>query len=486
MISHFSAEQIIVATTDPIFVLDSDCTIKFVNPAACALFDASEEELLDTSIRALAGTSPWLGAFCELLNAGTGESGSLLIPYINDRYGARLLNFSSSIMADQDGQPVATVYVARDTGEDTQEREVERSAQGMSTLYDIGLYMGSTLSASEVIQRTAASIEKLMSPDTYYVALYDDGTETVSFEHVVIMDPGPPPGRRMLTLKKPLSEGGVTGHIIRSREPLLVRDWLVDGVPYEGLVIRVGTLNRSMLSVPMFWQDKVIGVISAQCLRPNAFDVPDQRLFEAMAAQTAIALENSRLHKLAQDQAQLDSLTQVYNHGYFVRLLNNAVQVAEASDTLVALIMLDIDHFKHYNDTYGHIVGDNVLNMVAGVLKSNARDTDAVGRWGGEEFGLLMPGVDIEEAQKIARRIQRAIARLTPVDGHENRVPGPTVSQGISSYPYPSSCSLNLIEQADAALYYAKQQGRNKVAFSQGPDILKTVPLTTAPLLQSR
>jgi diguanylate cyclase (GGDEF)-like protein len=238
----------------------------------------------------------------------------------------------------------------------------------------------------------------------------------------------------------------------------------------------------SYLGVPMVAEDKVVGVISVQSLQPLAFDAHHERLLMALSAQTGMALENARLHQLAQDQARFDSLTKVYNHGEFVNMVRQEVEKSDRDDNCVALIMLDIDHFKQYNDTYGHVAGDNVLRMVANALKSSVTDKDYVGRWGGEEFCVLLPGAGVQEAKKVARYIRRAIAELYPVDGHGHLIPNPTISQGISSYPYPSATPSDLIEEADSALYQAKKRGRNQLIVYEGRGILKEATTTTGHL----
>lgn len=352
----------------------------------------------------------------------------------------------------------------------------QQLAREMSVLYDVGLYTGSTLSGDEVIKRTSDMIEKLMSPDAYYIALYDVETNMLSFETVMEA------GRQMPKMRVALDKGGLTGRIIESCKSLMVQDWLVDGQQYNTLANKTGGDMLSYLGVPMIAEDKVVGVMSVQSEQPMAFDAHHERMLTALAAQTAMALENARLHRVAQDQANYDSLTKVYNHGMFVDLVRNAVDQSSSEDSCVALIMLDIDHFKQYNDTYGHVAGDNVLRMVANALKSSVRETDFVGRWGGEEFCVLLPGAGVQEAKKIARYIRRAISELYPVDGHGHLIPNPTLSQGISSYPYPSASPSELIEQADQALYQAKRRGRNQLIVYEAKGVLKEVTTTTGHL----
>ena len=169
----------------------------------------------------------------------------------------------------------------------------------------------------------------------------------------------------------------------------------------------------------------------------------------------------------------------MYNHGYFIEMVRNAVECSDRDDSQVALIMLDIDHFKKYNDTYGHVAGDNVLKQVATALKSTVRQTDYVGRWGGEEFGVLLSSAGIPEAKKVARLIRRAVAEIPAVDGHGRSIPSPTISQGISAYPFPSASASDLIEEADAALYHAKEHGRNQLVVCESAGVMKEATMTT-------
>jgi diguanylate cyclase (GGDEF)-like protein len=298
-----------------------------------------------------------------------------------------------------------------------------------------------------------------MHTDTYYVALFDAASDTVSFEYS--MDHG-----ELLPVMKVLlgpTGIGLTGMIIRTKQPLLISDWAESGQQYTSIAQQTGSEMLSYLGVPMIFDERVIGVLSVQSERANVYDEESRRLLEAMAAQTAMALENARLHALAQEAAQIDNLTQVYNHGRFIELVHEAIERSNRDDSQVSLIMLDIDFFKQYNDRFGHVAGDHVLALAAQALKACIREEDSVGRWGGEEFGVLLPGLSSDGAKKVARRIRRAMAELVPTGVDGSPITSPTISQGISTYPYPSREATGLIEDADAALYYAKEHGRNQL-----------------------
>ena len=125
--------------------------------------------------------------------------------------------------------------------------------------------------------------------------------------------------------------------------------------------------------------------------------------------------------------------------------------------------MLDIDRFKVYNDTYGHAVGDNALCSVVKAIRAHIKRTDTVGRWGGEEFGIVLPGAGAPEAVKVAERVRQTLASLDLQDASGNRLPSPTVSQGIAACPDHACVPAQLVDMADRALYRAKERGRDQV-----------------------
>jgi diguanylate cyclase (GGDEF)-like protein len=129
--------------------------------------------------------------------------------------------------------------------------------------------------------------------------------------------------------------------------------------------------------------------------------------------------------------------------------------------------MMDIDFFKHYNDTYGHLVGDQLLMMLCTAIKRHLKQSDAVGRWGGEEFIISLPGANGMQALQVAERINQTIATIPIHNREQQTIPAPTVSQGIAVYPMESEEIFPLIDLADRRLYVAKSRGRNQVE----PDI---------------
>ena len=160
--------------------------------------------------------------------------------------------------------------------------------------------------------------------------------------------------------------------------------------------------------------------------------------------------------------ATIDGLTELYNHRYFQDTLRKQIDIARRYNQSFSLIIVDIDFFKKFNDTYGHQAGDAVLRQVAQTLKKNSRTTDYVCRYGGEEMSIILPNTGAEEALNNANRICKAVAEkpfhLTPVD-----TANVTISLGVATFPDNAQTPQDLIEWADKGLYYAKEHGRNQV-----------------------
>ena len=160
--------------------------------------------------------------------------------------------------------------------------------------------------------------------------------------------------------------------------------------------------------------------------------------------------------------ATIDGLTELYNHRYFQDTLRNQMEISRRYDQPFSLIIIDIDFFKKFNDTYGHQAGDAVLKQVAQTLKKNSRTTDFVCRYGGEEMSIILPNTKAEEALFNANRICKAVAekefQLNSTD-----TANVTISVGVATFPDNAQTAQELIEHADKGLYYAKEHGRNQV-----------------------
>jgi diguanylate cyclase (GGDEF)-like protein/PAS domain S-box-containing protein len=225
------------------------------------------------------------------------------------------------------------------------------------------------------------------------------------------------------------------------------------------------------LCVPLAAQGETLGVLYIEDNTSFLASSPQAVRFEqaslnrranAVAERVSLALANLKLRELLRNQSIRDALTGLYNRRYLEESLNRELQRAKRADRSLSMVMLDLDHFKHFNDTFGHQVGDILLKEVAGAIKGRVRAGDLACRYGGEEFSLILSEVDTEGTVKCAESIREAIKHLSL--HHRGQTLGTiTVSAGIASYPAHADNSEDLIRAADEALYQAKKAGRDRI-----------------------
>ena len=197
----------------------------------------------------------------------------------------------------------------------------------------------------------------------------------------------------------------------------------------------------------------------------GSFDEEQRMNGASFASQAAIALENARLHRIVERQALVDGVTGIANRRQCEKLLTAEVARAERLGTPFTLVLADLDDFKAVNDRHGHIVGDDVLRGFASALRATIRDTDHAGRWGGEEFLILLPGADAAGGAQLADRVRAALAGRTFL-AREGLVTV-TCSIGVAEHR-PGNDVRELVASADRALYRAKREGKNRVELDSG------------------
>jgi diguanylate cyclase (GGDEF)-like protein len=173
-----------------------------------------------------------------------------------------------------------------------------------------------------------------------------------------------------------------------------------------------------------------------------------------------------RMNDTLLDLSIRDGLTGIHNHRYFQDFLAMEIARSPRRDNGFSLMFLDIDHFKNYNDTNGHVEGDALLFEFAKILESRFRKMDLVARYGGEEFIVLLPDMPIEESHRLAEELRTYIEEYPFRNGETQPGGKLTVSIGVASYPEDGTTSLALVTEVDRALYAAKQQGRNRVCLA--------------------
>lgn len=219
---------------------------------------------------------------------------------------------------------------------------------------------------------------------------------------------------------------------------------------------------KSYLTLPLAVEEEIMGCVSLNSDQPNAYDAQDLQFFSVIGYQMAATLKHYQRLSSVKTMAIYDTLTGLYNRRYLEERLMAETQKAFYGGASLSLVMVDIDHFKKVNDTFGHTTGDLVLKEIASLLKNSTRKKDTVARYGGEEFVLILPEAGLEVTVAIAERIRRQVEQ-TPFEVGQTQL-NLTVSLGISSFPsHHARSKEDLIQMADQALYDAKRGGRNRV-----------------------
>ncbi|MFA6217367.1 MAG: GGDEF domain-containing protein [Candidatus Omnitrophota bacterium] len=213
---------------------------------------------------------------------------------------------------------------------------------------------------------------------------------------------------------------------------------------------------KDYIVLPLYLHRNLSGYLVA-----DGIPEPDKEKFHILAQQFFLGMKRAILYKRIQDLAITDTLTNVFTRRHYLERLQGEIDYSTKLNYCFAYLMLDVDHFKGFNDHYGHLVGDAILKEVAKVIKDNLRQIDMVGRYGGEEFSVILTQTDRDGAVLAAERIRQSLeASSTKIYDEELKV---TISIGISVFPDDSREMDSLIEKADAALYKAKEAGRNQV-----------------------
>ncbi len=221
--------------------------------------------------------------------------------------------------------------------------------------------------------------------------------------------------------------------------------------------------KKSFLAVPIVYDNEVLGIVLLQDKKKNAFSEYDAEIIYNLAAQSGIAIKNAKLFAEIKKLATIDDLTRLNNRRHFFELAEREFKLFKRYNNLesLSMIMLDVDDFKKVNDTYGHYMGDDVLRTVAEKCTETLRETDIIGRYGGEEYVVLLPYAGKQESQKVAERLKKNISEQPIIfNGISIYV---TVSIGIAVLEDSINTLEELLKKADIALYEAKKKGKNRI-----------------------
>lgn len=345
---------------------------------------------------------------------------------------------------------------------EAENRTLQEKVAELHTFLNLSKTLSATLNMEELFRLALHLIGRSLHVDAYSLMLLDEAGERLVVKAAFGL---PEDGGPDLALR--LGEG-ISGLVAQTGQAMLVPDASAESRFLEQECFP--QQHGSFICVPLRIKGReVIGVLNAQKPEPHGFSLGDMDLFQAVANQVAAALENAQLYQRTKELSARDDLTGLFNRRHFFDNLEKEIQRARRYRRVFSLLMLDLDDFKGYNDTHGHLRGDEALKEVARLLLANSRRADVVGRFGGEEFVVLLPEVNKQGAAVVAEKMRAAVEQYS-FFGRETQPGGRlTVTLGLVTYPVDSEDGLELVDLADRALYAGKQQGGNRVSDSPAP-----------------
>jgi diguanylate cyclase (GGDEF)-like protein len=333
-----------------------------------------------------------------------------------------------------------------------QSAELARQLQSQRRLLEINERLLSTLDTNDVLQTIADGLRSVVHYDNLSIYRVDEAQRVLL--PVLTRERHAEQVARYIV---PFGQG-LMGWAVAHGEPILANDALND--PRAMQIPGTPEDPEALAVVPLVADGVVIGCLNISRVGGEEahFSEADFELVKLFAGQASIALRNAEEHQAVTVRAETDALTGIGNHGAFQRHL---AQVIDADPTSVALLMMDLDSFKSYNDRLGHPAGDALLHAIATAIYGAARAEDRVYRYGGDEFALVLAGASTRDAAAVGDRVRAAVARLTARESDPV-----TISVGVAALPEDASDKNELIAAADTALYYAKRSGGDRVVRS--------------------
>ncbi len=337
------------------------------------------------------------------------------------------------------------------------EQEIQRHAELLNLLHQIDQSILAAQSTEAIVKATLSNISQLVPYQQGSIALFE-----AEFREVRVFATYGQPRSHLGTgtLMEPETFGNIAR--LENGEPLLVQDVdeISEAAPWVERLRRDGV--RSFIKVPLMADERLIGALNLESNNPHAFESHHLAFAHEVAASLAVAIRQAQLLEQVQRLAVTDELTALYNRRQFFDLGKREFERAHRYGRPLSAIMLDIDLFKQVNDQFGHAIGDQALRAVAQRCRGTIRELDILGRYGGDEFVLLLPETGIRDARAVAERLRRNIG-ITPILSPRGPV-HITVSLGAATLSAETQNLEALIDLADRAMYAAKQRGRNQVA----------------------
>lgn len=331
-------------------------------------------------------------------------------------------------------------------------REIEKSNQRLLTLNTVAEVLTRSLELEVVLQEVLAKIAEVAHWDAGAVFLREeDGSYTLVAHRGL-------PENDMAQLTQIFAKRDTAAGSQQGKDEFTFFDARGFFRTREAEKSGSATFSSGVL-VPLKHQDETRGMLLLFHRTKDQLSDPERNVLEALGKQIGVAVENARLYQKVKSMAEHDALTGLYNRRKFFAVLDLELKRCKRYNTKCAVLLFDVDHFKDYNDTFGHLAGDECLRQIGSLIRQSIRETDTAARYGGEEFVVLVVEVDARGAITVAERLRKRL------EAAGQKEPLPTVSIGVAVYPDDAQTAQDLLLIADNNLYTAKRLGRNRTVW---------------------
>jgi len=339
-------------------------------------------------------------------------------------------------------------------------KEIERINRDLELIQDLSKDVVAILKMDELLPQVMNAFAKAGNVSKGSIMFLDEATQTLSIKYGLGLS------ARAYEVVRPKLAEGVAGVVAATCEPILIDDTSKENHLYIDFVSdpQKSRPKETLLCLPLIFKGHVLGVVSLDKKAGGEnFSEYDRKILSILANQSAVAIQNARLY----ENAITDGLTDLYIHKYFHYRLEKEMDRARRSGQTLSLVIFDIDHFKNFNDLYGHQIGDAALVHISKILRETMRSTDVLARYGGEEFAaILVPDPKVEQTPEIVKGIAERLRKnieTTPLSCKDRQLKI-TISVGTVSWNGEKKVDKDeLIKRADVSMYAAKHGGRNRV-----------------------
>lgn len=335
--------------------------------------------------------------------------------------------------------------------------ENKKAQENIMQLYQIGIELSSFTSSKSLFEFFLAKATELTDTDAASVAIYNEKQNLLSmvaatgFSDEFLVE--------SITWEPRIR--GLTAKILNSKDPVIIED--ADANPsFNNPILRKEGV-KTLMAITIRSENKIIGISYVDSFTSKRFLPREISAFKLLSTQVAVAIEKAQIIEDFHIKAYKDELTGLSNYRHFLESVQKAFQRSKRYGHSLSVVIMDIDHFKDYNDNFGHLAGNYILSKIGALIRNNFRELDIRARYGGEEFIVVISEADIEKSYNIAEKFRQHCCEELRPEKDDKINQNVTISIGVASYPHYCKNLQHLLKKADEALYEAKKQGRNRV-----------------------